>query len=482
MYEDYYRFGRQPFSSASAAEYPYESKSQLRVLEQLLWGIRRREGIQLLTGDAGIGKTTTAHALLHLLDRDICTAFVQNSFLSEDELLRVLLQDFGVVSDGRALRNASWQSRVETLNRFLRSRASVGASALVVVDEAQNLASPVLEQLRILTALEVDQQNPLQVLLVGLPVLQTQLKTVETRYLDQRIARRCTLRPLGRDEVEEYVNFQIQRARGVGDSLFTARALDLIYQFSEGVPRRINQICDRSLKAGFAVLSPIIDETLVTDGLFAGLGPASVSISETQSAGLRRRLPRHSRRAPKRFRVEPATRRWIAAAAGVLAGVGIGAALTVLTSWTPRTEVDVSPSPRSVLAAGAPPEPVEFVAEAWPEGPSYSIRTVEYETQPAAEAAAAILVALGAPAAVIPPERLASGFVVWVGPYASLVDARLMEAELRQPFGFPDARIEAGGIPTPAEPVIPSQAIDLLAGLGDLGSLTRQGNEPVASP
>ena len=124
------------------------------------------------------------------------TALVLNPFVSEDELLRVLLQDFGVVSDGRALQDASRQSLVETLNRFLLSLAAIGASAIAVVDEAQNLKPPVLEQLRVLTALETDQRKLLQILLVGQPELKTMLASPEMRQLSQRITRRSALRPL----------------------------------------------------------------------------------------------------------------------------------------------------------------------------------------------------------------------------------------------------------------------------------------------
>ncbi len=144
MYEDYYRFRCQPFSPTPDPEFLYKSDSHQQALEQLLRGIRRREGMLLLTGDVGTGKTTTTRALLRLLDKNIFTARVLNPFASEGELLRVLLQDFGVVSEGPALQDASRQSLVETLNRFLVSLAGLGASALAVGDSAPNLRPGVL--------------------------------------------------------------------------------------------------------------------------------------------------------------------------------------------------------------------------------------------------------------------------------------------------------------------------------------------------
>ncbi|HJN45865.1 MAG: hypothetical protein CL477_06105 [Acidobacteria bacterium] len=438
MYEDYYRFRRRPFSPTPDPEFLFKSASHQQALEQLQRGIGRREGMLLLTGDVGTGKTTTTRALLQLVDRDVFTALVLNPFVSENELLRVLLQDFGVVSDSRALQDASRQSLVETLNRFLLSLAHVGASALAVVDEAQDLAPSVLEQLRVLTALETDQQKLLQILLVGQPELQALLGTPEMRQLNQRIARRCTLRPLTREEVDRYVGFRVQLASGVAETMFSERALDLIYEFSEGIPRKINLICDRSLEAGFAALSPTIDETLV--------GKAAGVLEFTRAGNTEVPSPQPgSGRAPALGVVAAQTKRWLAAAAGVVAGVGIGAALAVLVPWMPGAGPAV-PAPPAMLARLALPAPVEFAAGAGPgERQSYSIRTVIFETRPPADATAAMLSELGADAAVVATEGGDAGYLVWVGPYASLADARLMETVVKRRFGFLDARIVAGG-------------------------------------
>jgi type II secretory pathway predicted ATPase ExeA len=439
VYEDYYRFRRQPFSPTPDPEFLYKSDSHRQALEQLQRGIRRREGMLLLTGDVGTGKTTTTRALLQLVDRNVFTALVLNPFVSEDELLRVLLQDFGVVADSRALQDASRQSLVETLNRFLLSLSEVGASALAVVDEAQNLAPPVLEQLRVLTALETDQQKLLQILLVGQPELRTLLESHQMRPLNQRVARRCTLRPLTRDEVEHYVEFRVHLACGAGETIFSTRALNLIYEFSEGIPRKINLICDRSLEAGFAALSPAIDETFVGKAAqvleFTRAGNATIS-------SLRPRPPREPR--PVGGATHP--KRWTSAAAWVVVGVGIGAAISVLVSWAPRAGPDVQPPP-TVLARLALPAPVDFGSAAEPGvGQSYAIRTVAFETRPPADATAAILRELGADAVVAPSDGDESSYLVWVGPYASLADARTMETVVMRRFGFVDARIVAGGL------------------------------------
>ena len=392
MYEDHYRLRRQPFSPTPDPECFYKSDSHQQALEQLLRGIRRREGILLLTGDVGTGKTTTTRALLRLLDTNVFTALVLNPFVSEDELLRVLLQDFGVVSDGRALQDASRHNLVETLNRFLLSLAAVGASALAVVDEAQNLEPPVLEQLRVLTGLETDQQKLLQILLVGQPELQTMLALPEMRQLNQRIARRCTIRPLTCDEVEKYVALRVRMAGGVWETMFMGRALDLIYQFSEGVPRKINLLCDRSLETGFAALSPTIDETLVVQAAEA------LELTGASLGGILSTRPW-----PGRFTVVPQTKRWMAAAAGVV-GVGIVWVL-MLAPWSPCVAPGV-PAVLPILATRALPEPVDFAAAAASGArQSYAIRTVAFETLPPADATATMLRELGADATVTPHRR-----------------------------------------------------------------------------
>ena len=416
MYEEYYRFSRQPFSPTPDPEFLYKSEPHQQALEQLLRGIRRREGMLLLTGDVGTGKTTTTRAILQLLERDVFTALVINPLVNEDELLRVLLQDFGVVSDGRALQDASRQSLVETLNRFLLSLAAIGASALAVVDEAQNLRPEVLEQLRVLTTLETDQQKLLQILLVGQPELLTTLALPTMRPLNQRIARR--------------------------------RALDLIHEFSGGVPRKINLICDRSLEEGIAALSPTINETLVAN--------AAEALEFTRASRATISSIRSPHR-PGRVALAPRTQRVMAAAVGVVAGVGLGAALTqVLWSQGVRPAVPALPP---VLATLALPEPVDFATHAAPGAQHpYAIWTVAFDSLPPAEQTATMLRELGADAVVAPPAENGARYVVWIGPIASLSDAWLMQSVVKRRFGFLNARIVAReGPPAGAPDVRPQE-------------------------
>lgn len=294
-----------------------------------------------------------------------------------------------------------------------------------------------------LTTLETDQRKLLQILLVGQPELQTMLEMPDMRPLSQRIARRCALRRLTCDEVGKHVGFRVRLARGAWDTMFTARALDLIYQFSEGVPRKVNLICDRSLEIEYAALSPtIIDETLVVKAAEA------LEFTRASHGAIASTRPRPW---SGRFSVTPRTTRALATAAGVVAAVGLGAMLT-LAPWSQGVAPGVPAAPK-VLATLALPAPVDFAAAVEPGGrQSYAIRTVVFDTFPPADATVAMLHGLGADASVAPFDGEVPGYVVRIGLYASLADARLMETVVKRRFGFLDARIVARALPTEGAP------------------------------
>lgn len=441
MYEDYYRFRRQPFSPTPDPEFLYKSETHQKALEELLRGIRRREGMLLLTGDVGTGKTTTTRALLGLLDRDVFTALVINPFVTADDLLRVLLSDFGVVSDLERLQGVSRQRLIDTLNRFLLSLSSVGASALAVVDEAQNLDPVVLEQLRVLTALETDQQKLLQILLVGQPELQTLLETPEMRPLNQRIARRATLRPLNRDEVESYVGFRVQLARGDGDIMFSDGALDEVYARTGGIPREINQLCDRSLESGFAAQRPTVDGATVAEAAtalgFAGETAQPVVVE-----------PPHDDATPSGHRsgMTARTKRMLAAAVGIAAGIGIGAWVTITMPWS---GIGAGAGGASSPAVVETPPPVGAASGgALDEEAQYRVFAGEFDARPAAEALAERLRRLGGEVSVLPLGGSAEGYGVWVGPYQTLTAAESMDTTIKSRFGLGGTRIVPGAGPS----------------------------------
>jgi general secretion pathway protein A len=266
MYEHYYGFSEKPFSLTPDPKFLYRSQSHASASELLQYAIRRREGFVVITGDIGTGKTTLCRALLEQIDRKTFTALVLNPFLSEEDLLKRILLDFDVASredlqTGR-LASATKQDLVETLYDFLLGLVPENASAVLIIDEAQNLPHAVLEQIRILSNLETDKEKLLQIILVGQLNLQTLLRSPELRQLDQRVSIRYELAPLDRDATAAYVAHRLAIAGGSA-VMFSARALALVHILSGGIPRLINLICDRALVAGFSVRTSRITPEIV---------------------------------------------------------------------------------------------------------------------------------------------------------------------------------------------------------------------------
>ena len=270
MHEDYFGFAEKPFSLTPDPKYLYRSASHGSAFELMQYAIRRREGFVVVTGDIGTGKTTLCRAVLDQLDRRTFTALVLNPFLSEEDLLRVILQDFGVVSRDEIKRGrlagVSKQELIETLNQFLLSLLPIGAGALLIIDEAQNLPLQTLEQIRILSNLETDKEKLLQIVLVGQPNLRDLLKSPALRQLDQRVSIRFELNPLSKEETAAYISHRLTVAGGGSVVTFTPRALATVYRFSGGIPRLINLLCDRALLGAFAQRTNRVTRQIVTAG------------------------------------------------------------------------------------------------------------------------------------------------------------------------------------------------------------------------
>ena len=267
MYEAYYGFTEKPFSLTPDPKYLYRSPSHANAFELLQYAIQRREGFVVVTGDIGTGKTTICRALLEQIDRKTFTALVLNPFLSEEDLLKRILQEFGVVSRANIragrLTGVSKQDLIETLYDFLLGLVPLKANAVLIIDEAQNLPLPVLEQIRILSNLETDKEKLLQIILVGQLDLGTLLRSPKLRQLDQRVSIRYRLEPLDRETVGAYVAHRLTIAGGSAAVTFEPKALDRLYRLSGGIPRLINLICDRALLAAFSVRENRITRDMV---------------------------------------------------------------------------------------------------------------------------------------------------------------------------------------------------------------------------
>jgi len=244
MYGEYFSLKERPFSLTPDPDFLFLSESHQRALDHLLFGLESGEGFIVVTGDIGVGKTTVCRALLRRLPERFSTAMVVNTLLTEKELLRTVLDDFGA-----PLPDGTRKDLLDALNRFLLVEAEAGRRPVLIIDEAQNLAPQLLEQVRLLSNLETEKRKLLQIVLFGQKELQEKLRLPQLRQFDQRITVRATILPLDLRETSRYVQHRMSVAGASGSAFLTPAAERLLHRRSRGVPRRINQLCDRALLA-----------------------------------------------------------------------------------------------------------------------------------------------------------------------------------------------------------------------------------------
>lgn len=262
MYEPFYGLKEKPFSLTPDPRYLFLSEKHKEAFAHLLFGIKNRMGFIMVTGEIGTGKTTICRALLSQLDPDTELAFIFNPCLNPVELLKRILTEFGVQTKLETLLDLT-----DELNEFLLNKSRQQKNCVLVIDEAQNLTPPVLEQIRLLSNLETEKEKLLQIVLIGQPELLDRLKLHELRQLNQRITARYHLNPLDEQETKQYIAYRIHIAGGKKRIQFTPKAHKLIYKYSKGIPRLINSICDRSLLVGYTREKKIIDHHIVKQAL-----------------------------------------------------------------------------------------------------------------------------------------------------------------------------------------------------------------------
>lgn len=285
-YEPFYGFRQTPFGLTPNPRFVFPSTSHERTLKTILHALARREGLMLVTGDIGCGKTTLCRRLLAMLPPRTFISVILNPFLTAEDLLKQVLVDFGLVSNadirGGALTNASCHDLVRTLHDFLGTLVRLDATAVIILDEAQDLTLRTIEQIRLLSNYETDSTKLLQIILAGQTNLEAILALDQLRQFGQRISRRCKLEPLQPNEVKPYIAWRIaaaladpdrplvsraaQKSREAVNAFpFSRAAIRAVAQISGRVPRVINLLCDRSLERGRANGNVAIDVRLVAE-------------------------------------------------------------------------------------------------------------------------------------------------------------------------------------------------------------------------
>jgi len=258
MYCQFYGFKERPFNVTSDPAFFFLSKQHKEALSHLLYGVTQRKGILVVTGEIGTGKTTLCRFFLNQLPKNIKTAFILNPYFSEIQLLEAIINDFGL-----KVKNKTRLSFVWELNRFLLSESAAGNNVILIIDEAQNLRPQALEQVRLLSNLETEKDKLLQIVLMGQPELNRKLDLYELRQLQQRIMVRYHITPLEENELSVYINHRLNIAGSSGSVEFTEETIKIVSDFSCGVPRLINIICDRALLAGFVAETKRIGPDIV---------------------------------------------------------------------------------------------------------------------------------------------------------------------------------------------------------------------------
>ena len=247
MYQAYYGFKEMPFNITPDPRFLYLSPTHQEALQHLKYGVAEKKGFIVLVGEVGCGKTTLCRRFLNELDpARYDTALILNPRITETQMLKAVLTELG---ETKLARNQN--DLVAQMNRVLLERIGRGRDIVLIVDEAQNLKFEVLEQLRLLSNLETDKQKLLQIVLMGQPELKDVLAREELRQLRQRILVHYELHPLSASDVQHYVQHRLTLAGGTGRPNFTRWALRSIHRASHGIPRIVNNLCDKSLLAAF---------------------------------------------------------------------------------------------------------------------------------------------------------------------------------------------------------------------------------------
>lgn len=263
MYRGFYGLKENPFNVSPDPRYLFVTERIEENLSSLMYGVQTRKGIISLTGEVGTGKTTLVNRLMEWLhEQKIKTAFLFNSRMNSSQLFDFVLAEFEIPCESR-----SKSQQLMKLNQWLLERYRAGETAVLILDEAQNLTFPVLEEIRLLTNLETSTEKLLQIVLSGQPELEEKLNLPQLRQLRQRIMIRCKTSPLTKEQTYDYVRerLKIAGANPAQEPIFGPAAVDTVHLYSLGIPRVINLLCENALINGYVEHQRPIEPRIIED-------------------------------------------------------------------------------------------------------------------------------------------------------------------------------------------------------------------------
>ncbi|MFA4932974.1 MAG: AAA family ATPase [Candidatus Omnitrophota bacterium] len=260
MYKKFYGFSEKPFNTTPDSKFFFPSAKHAEALDSLVYAINERKGFVVITGEIGAGKTTISRTLLNRLNMDTKVALITNTHLTCKELIAQILEEFEV-----DYQPGSKQKLLSQLNDYLIKQLANNTNMVLLIDEAQNLPSKVLEEVRMLSNLETEKEKLIQIILIGQPQLKAKLEHIKHEQFRQRIAVFYHLNSLNQHETKEYILHRLKLAGTEVENIFSPEVISLIYHHSRGIPRVINIICDSALLSGYVLETKTITPEMMKD-------------------------------------------------------------------------------------------------------------------------------------------------------------------------------------------------------------------------
>jgi general secretion pathway protein A len=261
MYKSFFGLKENPFNVNPDPRFLFLTQQIEEALAGLMYGIQTKKGFITLTGEVGTGKTTLINRLLDWLhQRQTRTAFLFNSRMNTNQLFDFILAEFDIPCESRTK-----SQQLMKLNQWLLERYRHGETAVLIVDEAQNLSYPVLEEIRLLTNLETSTEKLLQIVLSGQPELEEKLKLPQVRQLRQRITLRCKTAPLTTEQTFDYISERLRIAGASGAPIFGKEAVETIHLYSLGIPRVVNLLCEHALVNSYVDQKRVVTGKVIED-------------------------------------------------------------------------------------------------------------------------------------------------------------------------------------------------------------------------